>query len=90
MELLMKKIISWHIDAWKDYLSWQKNNKKIAQKINALIKETLREPFSGSGKPEQLKHILEGYWSRRITIEHRLVYKVIDNGIHIIQCKYHY
>ncbi len=83
-------IISWHIDAWADYLYWQENDKKILRKINNLIKETIREPFSGTGKPEPLKHALQGYWSRRITQEHRLVYKMNDNNIHIIQCRYHY
>ena len=86
----MSKHISWHIDAWEDYLHWQKNDKKIFQKINELIKQIIREPFSGAGKPEPLKHALEGYWSRRITQEHRLVYKASNNGIHIVQCRYHY
>ncbi|MDL5049491.1 Txe/YoeB family addiction module toxin [Oscillatoria amoena NRMC-F 0135] len=64
--------------------------KKITQKINALILETIRNPFEGSGKPEALKHELQGYWSRRINLEHRLVYKVTDDAIIIIACKYHY
>ena len=86
----MSNHLSWHIDAWEDYLYWQKNDRKILRKLNALIKETIREPFSGIGKPEPLKHALDGYWSRRITREHRLVYKVNNNGIHIVQCRYHY
>ena len=86
----MSNQISWHIDAWEDYLYWQKNDKKILRKINELIKEIIRKLFSGTGKPEPLKHALEGYWSRRINQEHRLVYKVTNNGIHMIQCRYHY
>ncbi len=86
----MKHNIVWHFDAWEDYLYWQKNDKKLVRKINELIKEITRNPFSGTGKPEPLKHALEGYWSRRITREHRLVYKVTDKSIHIAQCRYHY
>jgi len=82
--------ITWHITAWEDYLYWQKNDRKILRKVNDLITAIIREPFSGVGKPEPLKHALQGYWSRRITQEHRLVYKAMDNEIYIIQCKYHY
>jgi toxin YoeB len=77
-------------DAWEDYLYWQQNDKKILKKINKLIKEIKREPFIGIGEPEPLKYNWSGYWSRRITIEHRLVYKVTDNSILIAQCRYHY
>ena len=77
-------------DAWEDYLYWQQNDKKILKKINKLIKEIKREPFKGIGEPEPLKYNWSGYWSRRITIEHRLVYKVTDNSILIAQCRYHY
>lgn len=87
---MMKHNIVWHVNAWEDYLYWQKKDKKLLQKINELIKEIAREPFSGTGKPEPLKYALKGYWSRRITPEHRLVYKVTDNNIHIAQCRYHY
>ena len=76
--------------AWDDYLYWQKTNKKIVQRINELIKTAMRTPFEGMGKPEPLKHGLQGYWSRRITDEHRLVYKVQDPAILIAQCRYHY
>lgn len=87
----MIKNISWHMDAWEDYLTWQQSDKKILKKINELIKAIMREPFSGIGKPEPLKYALEGYWSRRITQEHRLVYTIIDNtDVHIVQCRYHY
>ncbi|HPD60637.1 MAG TPA: Txe/YoeB family addiction module toxin [Thermodesulfobacteriota bacterium] len=84
----MKLIFSDH--AWEDYLFWQKTDKKILQRINTLINETKREPFEGIGKPEPLKHALAGYWSRRITDEHRFVYKVSEDSIHIAQLRYHY
>lgn len=83
-------ILSWDIGAWEDYLYWTKVDKSSIKRINELIKETLRTPFDGKGKPEPLKGNLSGYWSRRITGEHRLVYKVYDNRIHIIQCRFHY
>jgi toxin YoeB len=76
--------------SWDDYLYWQQNNKQILKKINQLIKDIKREPFSGLGKPEPLKHELSGFWSRRITDEHRLVYEVSDNTISIVSCRYHY
>ena len=77
-------------DAWKDYLFWQKNDKKILKRINALIKDCFRHPFQGIGKPESLKFDMSGYWSRRIDSEHRLVYKSENNQLFIIQCRYHY
>jgi toxin YoeB len=77
-------------DAWEDYLYWQKNDKSILKKINALIKESVPTPFEGTGKPEALKENLAGFWSRRINLEHRLVYKVEDGAIYILQCRYHY
>ena len=77
-------------EAWEDYLYWQKVDKKLVQRINDLIKEITRTPHSGIGKPEQLKHALSGYWSRRINEEHRLVYKVIDDSVLIAQLGYHY
>ena len=86
----MSDQISWHVDAWEDYLYWQKNDKKIFRKINELIREIIRDPFSGIGKPEPLRHALRGYWSRRINKEHRLIYQATDKAIHIIQCRYHY
>jgi toxin YoeB len=76
--------------AWEDYLYWQKTDKKMLQRINELIKTAIRTPVEGIGKPELLKHGLKGYWSRRITDEHRLVYKVQDDSILIAQCRYHY
>ena len=77
-------------DAWKDYLYWQKTDKVILNKFNKLIKETQRTPFSGTGQPEPLKHLLQGCWSRRINGEHRLVYEVVDHTIRIIGCRFHY
>jgi len=82
--------LSWDSDAWQDYLYWQKTDKNILKRINELIKDCLRTPFYGIGKPEALKENLQGYWSRRITEEHRLVYTVIEDRLHIIQCRYHY
>ena len=76
--------------AWEDYLYWQSQDKKVLKRINLLIKDISRDPFKGLGEPEPLKYNWSGYWSRRITLEHRLVYKVIDNEIRIAQCRYHY
>jgi len=76
--------------AWDDYMHWQANDQKIVKRINLLIKDIKREPFSGIGEPEPLKYNWSGYWSRRITLEHRLVYKVTDQMILIAQCRYHY
>ncbi|MCH9740311.1 MAG: Txe/YoeB family addiction module toxin [Epsilonproteobacteria bacterium] len=83
-------ILSFSDDAWDDYLYWQQNDKKTLKKINRLIKEIQRDPFEGIGEPEPLKYNWSGYWSRRITIEHRLVYKVTDDNLMIAQCRYHY
>jgi toxin YoeB len=80
----------WQTLAWEDYLYWQETDKKILQKINELIKDCLRSPFKGIGKPEPLKGQYKGLWSRRITDEHRLVYTVKEKQLHILQCRYHY
>lgn len=77
-------------DAWEDYLFWQTNDKALLKKINSLIKDIEREPFAGNGKPEPLRHNLSGWWSRRINLEHRLVYKIDNDAIVILQCRYHY
>ena len=82
--------LSWDVEAWEDYLYWQKIDKNTVKRINDLIKECLRTPFDGKGKPEALKANLSGYWSRRITDEHRLIYRVYENRIHILQCRLHY
>lgn len=82
--------IYWDKTEWDDYQFWIASDKKIVKRINHLIKDSQRAPFSGIGKPEPLKLNLTGYWSRRITDEHRLVYKVEDNVLYIVQCRYHY
>jgi toxin YoeB len=76
--------------AWNEYLYWQKTDKTVLKRINFLIKEIMRNPFDGIGKPEPLKHSLSSYWSRRITDEHRLVYKISDDNLFIAQLQYHY
>ena len=77
-------------NSWEDYISWQKENKKVLKKINLLIKDIQRTPFEGMGNPEPLKYDLSGFWSRKIDLEHRLVYQVINKEILIYSCKYHY
>ena len=77
-------------NAWEDYLYWQKTDKKILKRINQLIRDIQREPFKGIGNPEPLKFNWTGYWSRRIDLEHRLVYKVQGDTLSIAQCRYHY
>ncbi len=84
----MKLVFSEH--AWQDYLYWQKTDKKNLKRINELIKDIQKNKYEGIGKPEALKHNLSGYWSRRITTEHRIVYKIEDNSILIAQLRYHY
>lgn len=76
--------------AWEDYLHWQQQDRKLVERINKLIRETQREPFAGVGKPEPLRHALAGWWSRRITDEHRMVYKVEGDTLWIAQLRYHY
>ena len=82
--------LTFHENAWEDYLYWQGTDKTMVKRINELIKDIRRNPFEGIGKPEPLKHQLAGFWSRRINQEHRLVYTVIDGSIVIAQCRYHY
>ncbi|CAI8902974.1 Txe/YoeB family addiction module toxin [Pseudomonas sp. IT-P4] len=77
-------------EAWDDYLWFQQNDKAGLKRINLLIKAIQHEPFDGLGKPEPLKHNLSGFWSRRITAEHRLVYAVEDGEIRVVMCRYHY
>ena len=76
--------------AWEDYLYWQQTDKKILKRINNLIKDIKRNPYSGIGDPEPLKYNWSGFWSRRITKEHRLVYVVEQDAILIAQCRFHY
>lgn len=83
-------MISFTADGWEDYLYWQSQDKQILKKVNQLLKDCQRDPFSGIGKPEPLRHELSGTWSRRITDEHRLVYLVTDDEIRVSACRYHY
>ena len=76
--------------AWEDYLFWQQTDKKTTRRIHELIKDATRNPFSGLGKPEPLRHALAGFWSRRITDEHRMVYRVAGNNLLLAQLRYHY
>lgn len=77
-------------ESWDDHLYWQRNDKRTVRRINDLIKDIQCEPFEGIGKPEPLKHQLQGLWSRRIDAEHRLVYEVAEDEPRIIACRYHY
>ena len=82
--------IIWTLAAWEDYTYWQSQDKKTLKRINALIKDAMREPFVGIGKPEPLKENLSGFWSRRIDDTHRLVYCIDGNYLVVIACRYHY
>jgi len=82
--------ITFSENAWEDYVSWQNEDKKMLKKINELIKDILRHPFEGIGKPEPLKFDLKGFWSRRIDREHRLVYQAIESDLLIYSCRFHY
>jgi len=86
----MHKELLFKDTGWEDYLYWQLGDKKTLKKINALLKDIDRSPFVGLGKPEPLKHNKQGYWSRRIDDTNRIVYKIEDNKIIIVQCKGHY
>ena len=77
-------------EAWEEYLYWQQTLPEILKRINQLIKETMRDPYRGIGKPEPLKHAFQGYWSRRITGEHRIIYRVVRGDLWIAQVRYHY
>ena len=77
-------------EAWDDYLFWQKQDKAVVKRINELIAACKRDPFAGIGKPEPLKHALAGFWSRRITEEHRMVYKAETDALLVAQLRYHY
>lgn len=82
------------VDAWRDYVKWSVDDPAVLARINVLIEECLRHPFSGIGKPEPLKRNLAGWWSRRINREHRLVYRVSGSGesqaLEVLSCRYHY
>ncbi len=79
-----------HPNAWEDYLHWQQNDKQTLKRLNLLIKDILRSPYEGIGKPEPLKYELAGSWSRRIDQEHRLIYRLENNELHLFACRYHY
>lgn len=81
--------LTWLPNGWKDYLHWQETDRKILQRVNELIKDAQRNPFTGIGKPEPLKNNLKGWWSRRITQEHRLIYKIENESLLILQCWFH-
>ena len=84
----MKIVFSTH--AWEDYLYWQETDKRMLKRINTLIREAIRDPCSGIGKPEPLRHGLAGCWSRRIDDEHRFIYRPSGDSLHILQLRYHY
>ena len=80
----------WHENAWEDYLWWQSQDRKTVRRINLLIKDMLRTPFEGIGKPEPLKENLSGWWSRRIDEENRIVYRILNGDLVIASCRNHY
>ncbi len=82
--------VTFHDEGWDDYLYWQTHDRKLLAKINTLIRECSRTPFTGTGKPEPLRGEFSGWWSRRINEEHRLVYRKTEDGLLIAQCRYHY
>jgi len=77
-------------ESWEDYVYWQETDKKMVRRINELLKDISRNPFSGLGKPEPLKYKYKGFWSRRINEEHRLIYQVRENEVLIAKCRFHY
>lgn len=82
--------VFFHEDALEDYLNFKKSHPKLYEKINLLIKDINNDHYKGLGKPEPLKYALSGFWSRRISSEHRLVYQVTDRYIYVLKCRYHY
>ena len=82
--------LTWLPNGGKDYLYWQETDRKILGRVNEIIRDALRNPFSGIGKPEPLRNNLKEWWSRRITQEHRLIYKVDGDSLVIMQCRFHY
>jgi len=84
------RTVAFHAQGWTEFTEWAKIDTKVFERLTRLISETARDPFGGIGKPEPLKHNLQGYWSRRITDEHRLVYRVTADSIIIASRKYHY
>lgn len=86
----MSRLLSWTDEAWRDYLYWQGQDRKTLRRINKLIGDARRSPFTGLGKPEPLRENLAGFWSRRLDDTHRLVYAADDSALTIISCRYHY
>lgn len=86
----MIETLRWTLAAWKDYEYWQSHDRKTLRRINKLIRDTIREPFEGIGKPEPLRGNLSGYWSRRIDDTHRLVYAVDHRSLTVVSCRFHY
>ena len=86
----MSRQLTFDASGWEDYVSWQEQDRKTLKRIDALLKDVLRDPFDGLGKPEPLRHILVGAWSRRIDATHRLVYLVTDSHIVVLQACDHY
>ena len=86
----MPSRLVWTAAAWEDYVYWQTQDRKTLKRINALIQDALRNPFTGLGKPEPLRENLSGFWSRRIDEQHRLVYSVESEDLAIVACRYHY
>ncbi len=82
--------LSWDAAAWEDFQYWLDTDKAVVRKIRTLLKECLRTPTTGTGKPEPLKHDFAGFWSRRISGEHRLVYRFETNLVYVLQCRFHY
>jgi toxin YoeB len=82
--------LMWLPGGWDDYLHWQQTDRKMLQRINELVRDTMRNPFTGIGKPEPLKGNLRGWWSRRINDEHRPVYRVENQVLIVMQCRFHY
>ncbi|MDR0996615.1 MAG: Txe/YoeB family addiction module toxin [Zoogloeaceae bacterium] len=80
----------WDDAAWDDYIFWQTHDRKILKRINALIKDIERDSFDGIGKPEALRGNFQGYWSRRIDDTHRIIYRIKDRHLEILQCRTHY
>jgi toxin YoeB len=86
----MTRCLAWTAEAWSDYVYWQSQDRKTLRRIDALIADALRTPFSGVGKPEALRENLSGFWSRRVDQANRLVYVVDDQHLTMISCRYHY
>ncbi|QJQ99839.1 MULTISPECIES: Txe/YoeB family addiction module toxin [unclassified Halomonas] len=87
---MSNRLLCWTDESWRDYVYWQRQDKKTLKRINKLIADVKRSPFEGIGKPEPLKENLSGFWSRRIDESNRLVYVVEESSITIISCRYHY